>query len=304
MIWEIKDLYKDEIRCNFLVTADRKKIWQVDMYLLREVDRICRKHDITYFADYGTLLGAVRHKGFIPWDDDIDLVMLRPDYEKFKLVAQHELDAPIFFQNMYTDSCLSAFSRVRNSETSAIGQYGNVDMNQGIFVDIFPLDDVPDGTKKQEYIFQIQMEIWRTLVDERKLLMDMEKGVHTRLPVDLLKRLINLSKRECFAEFEQFCINHFGTSEKVDFITDAFIGRQCQTLREYYSHVVYLPFEGIEIPVPAMYDEVLRCRYGDYHKLVKGASQHEGALFSADISYKELLECHKVFQATVDELQQ
>lgn len=97
MIWEIKDLYKDEIRCNFLVTSARKKIWQVDMYLLREVDRICRKHDITYFADYGTLLGAVRHKGFIPWDDDIDLVMLRPDYEKFKLVAQHELDAPIFF---------------------------------------------------------------------------------------------------------------------------------------------------------------------------------------------------------------
>lgn len=55
MIWEIKDLYKDEIRCNFLVTADRKKIWQADMYLLREVDRICRKYGITYFADYGTL---------------------------------------------------------------------------------------------------------------------------------------------------------------------------------------------------------------------------------------------------------
>ena len=304
MIWEIKDLYKDEIRCNFLVTADRKKIWQADMYLLREVDRICRKYGITYFADYGTLLGAVRHKGFIPWDDDIDIVMLRPDYEKFKLVVQNELDEPYFFQNMYTDNCISAFARIRNSKTAAIGRYDNIDINQGIFVDIFPLDDVPDGTKRQEHIFQIQMEIWRTLVDEKELLLDVERGLQTRLSIDLLKRLLKLPKRECFAEFEKFCINHFGASKQVDLITDSFIGKQFHVLSDYYSDVVYLPFEGIELPAPAMYHEILTCRYGDYNKLVKGASQHEGALFSADISYKELLECHKVFQAAVDDLQQ
>lgn len=302
MNWEIKNLYQDEMRCNFLVTADRKKIWQAEMYLLREVDRICRKYDIMYFADYGTLLGAVRHKGFIPWDDDIDIVMMRPDYENFKLVVQNELHEPYFYQNMYTDNCISAFARVRNSKTAAIGRYDVIDMNQGIFVDIFPLDDVPDGTQRQEHIFQIQMEIWRTLVDEKELLMDMERGLQTRLSIDLLKRLMKLPKRECFAEFEKFCINHFGASKKVDLITDSFIGKQCHVLREYYSDVVYLPFEGIEIPAPAMYHDILKCRYGDYNKLVKGASQHDGALFSADISYKEILAHHEGFREVVNDV--
>lgn len=94
----IYDLYHDEMRAGFLVTTDRKKIWNVELNLLVEVDRICQNHGITYFADYGTLLGAVRHQGFIPWDDDIDLVMLRPDYERFKEIAMNEIKTPLFFK--------------------------------------------------------------------------------------------------------------------------------------------------------------------------------------------------------------
>ena len=87
----IKNIYRDEMRDGFLVTADRKKIWQVEMELLAELDGICRRHGLRYFVDYGTLLGAVRHRGFIPWDDDIDVVMMRPDYERLKLVIGIDL---------------------------------------------------------------------------------------------------------------------------------------------------------------------------------------------------------------------
>ena len=146
MDWVIKDLYKDELRSNFLVTADRKKVWQAELNILRELDRICRKHGIRYFADYGTLLGAVRHQGFVPWDDDIDVVMLRPEYERFKQVAAIEIREPLFFQNTYTDGFVTGFSKIRDSRTSAV-EFPDYDgMHQGIFVDIFPLDDVPDGS--------------------------------------------------------------------------------------------------------------------------------------------------------------
>ncbi|MBQ3452121.1 MAG: LicD family protein, partial [Selenomonadaceae bacterium] len=97
----VEDIYHDEIRDGFLVTSQRKKLWNVLLGLLKEFDRICSKHNIRWFAIGGTLLGAVRHKGFIPWDDDIDVIMLRPDYEKFKAVAEEELKYHPSFRMWY-----------------------------------------------------------------------------------------------------------------------------------------------------------------------------------------------------------
>ena len=120
----IKDIYRDEMRDGFLVTTDRKKIWQVEMELLAELDRICRRHGLRYFVDYGTLLGAVRHKGFIPWDDDIDVVMMRPDYERLKLVIAREgLREPFFFQTAYTDNIELWTGKLMNKNTSGVQDF-------------------------------------------------------------------------------------------------------------------------------------------------------------------------------------
>lgn len=293
MDWKIRDVYKDEIRDNFLVTASRKKVWQVELELLQELDRICRKHGITYFADYGTLLGAVRHGGFIPWDDDIDVVMLRPDYERFRQIAAEEIKAPLFLQNTYTDGFISALSKLRHSLTSAIEFPNNRSINQGIFIDIFPLDGVADGTGRQDKLFRIQLELWRTIMDADNLRQDLQSGAELCLPGSLLARLLKLSRVERFAEFERFCRNHFQEAARLDFITDSFLGKNVQVLREYYEDVVYLPFEGINIPVPGDYHSVLQCRYGDYMKRVRGGSDHEGIMLSADIPYKDFLAAYE-----------
>ena len=116
----IKNIEKDEILDGFLVTTDRKKAWNKMMEILAEIDRICRKYSIKYFADAGTLIGAARHKGFIPWDDDIDIMMLRPDYEKFKQVAQGELTGNIKLINAYTSDVLFSISKIMDVETAAI----------------------------------------------------------------------------------------------------------------------------------------------------------------------------------------
>ena len=89
---------EEEIRDGYKVSADMKKLWSVQMEILDEIDRICKKHNITYYADGGTLLGAIRHKGFIPWDDDLDVQMYRDDLEKFCKVAKDELKPPFFFR--------------------------------------------------------------------------------------------------------------------------------------------------------------------------------------------------------------
>lgn len=93
---------------DYKISDKMRKIWQVELSMLDKIDAICRKHHIQYFLLHGTLLGAVRHKGFIPWDDDLDIGMLRKDYDKFMEVAPKELGEPYFLQNMWTDSdCFS-----------------------------------------------------------------------------------------------------------------------------------------------------------------------------------------------------
>ena len=83
--------FEDEVKAGFFVSAKMKSYWAMQLEVLNEIDRICRKHHIQYFAEWGTLLGTVRHRGYIPWDDDMDIAMKRMDYEKFRKVLPGEL---------------------------------------------------------------------------------------------------------------------------------------------------------------------------------------------------------------------
>lgn len=168
--------FEEEVRCDHLITKEMKKVWAAEMNILEEFDKICSAHHLRYYVAYGTLLGAVRHQGFIPWDDDIDVWMFREDYETLKKIAAQEVRAPYFFQDTYTDTMLWAFSKIRDSRTTAIENF-NIpkSFNQGMFIDIFPLDDVPDDINHKKYILDLQREIWMTMIrteDMKGLLAD------------------------------------------------------------------------------------------------------------------------------------
>ena len=130
---------------KYLTHEEFRKLQLTQIPLIEEVDRVCRKHNIKYTIACGTLLGAVRHKGYIPWDDDADITMLREDYENFRKVA-HEMDPSIaFFQDHYNDpEYLWGYAKVRRTGTKfvRVGQE-HIHCKTGVAIDIFPLDDCP-----------------------------------------------------------------------------------------------------------------------------------------------------------------
>ena len=144
--------YKKEVRNNYEITSNMKKIWAVELDLFKQLDSICKKHKITYYADGGTLLGAIRHHGFIPWDDDMDFIMYRKDFDKLCKFSS-EFKDPYFFQIEETDpGSLRCHAQLRNTSTTGIlnsEKNFNYPFNQGIFIDIFPLDNVPEDSKKR-----------------------------------------------------------------------------------------------------------------------------------------------------------
>ena len=165
----VENIDCDEMRNGFLVTSHRKKLWNVQIGLINEFARICKKHNLKWFACYGTLLGAARHKGFIPWDDDVDLAMLRPDYNKFIKIAAEEIKYPYFLDNWCNYKCetdmdysldsdfplikQSSFLeghfprfpifKIRDCRTTMIEFPDRKNTNQGIWIDVFPFDPTP-----------------------------------------------------------------------------------------------------------------------------------------------------------------
>ena len=147
-----KSFYKEETRDGYTISPEMKKLWAVELDLLNEFMSVCKRNNIRFSADAGTILGAVRHKGMIPWDDDIDVMMLREDYDKLCKIASKEFTYPYFFQTEDTDKgSLRGHAQLRNSATTGI-LYAEKEykykFNQGIFIDIFPIENLSEDTKE------------------------------------------------------------------------------------------------------------------------------------------------------------
>ena len=286
--------YKEEIRSGFLVTEKRKKIWAVELQMLEKFDEICRKYSLTYYVYYGTLLGAVRHQGFIPWDDDIDVMMFRDDYERFQTIAPDEFTEPYFFQNSYTDRVMWPLSKIRDSRTTAVEQqfrHLGSSFHQGIFIDIFPFDNVKDGVNPQfETIEQIQQLLWLSIVNPEAIIKAMEEGQKLYLGTDFLINYLQKNVQEKFKIFESFNRSCLEQSKKVNYLIEEIYPDEvsCKSVeKDWFHDIIYLPFEHLQIPAPAEYDKILTQCYGNYHQFVQGGSAHEDIVLEPDIPYKE-----------------
>ena len=154
------NLEAEEI-CGYKVSAKMKKVWKKELEMLDELSRVCKKHHLKWFLIGGSLIGAVRHNGFIPWDDDVDVALFRDDYNKLLKLAKTEFKDPFFFQTPYTDKLYRGHAQLRyNGTTAILPEEINRSHHQGIFIDIFPFDEYPktkhDWNKQAYQIREIQ----------------------------------------------------------------------------------------------------------------------------------------------------
>lgn len=230
--------------------------------ILKEIHKICIKHDIKYTLTAGTLLGAVRHKGFIPWDDDCDIAMLRPDYERFLELAERELPKEFFLQTKKTDpEYLLNFAKVRKHNTLLIetGETGEENYHHGVFVDIFPFD-------YYKYKWFINWMQWTQTVRDRKK--KYKKGSATRAIVTFYTNVILLLPVQVSLFVKRYLEKHkeFFSNPEYDYVS---YGLECCPIAPFES-VDFYPFklrqsvfEGEDLFLPNNPEKVLREDFGD-----------------------------------------
>lgn len=288
---EEKEFYREEVRCGYTVTEKTKKVWAVQLAMLDEVERICRKYGWKYFADSGTLIGTVRDKGYIPWDDDIDLVMLREDYEQFVRLAPEELKEGLVLQTAYTEeNYLRGHAQIRDSRTTGCNREDKMaGYNCGIFIDIFPLDGMPDGKLASRWWAFLVRTAWTVLYTWYRFDYYDRKTAAGKMLHGLGKAL-NIPMRRAYRRYEKLCMRYAGKDTK----------RVCDTVfirhlekntweRSWFDRAVYMPFENRMIPVPEGYDGRLKAEYGDYMKPAQAPTMHGGLVLEPEIPYRDMI---------------
>ena len=285
-----REFFLDEVREGFFIPAMMKRAWAAELEILVEIDRICEKYKLRYFIDYGNLLGAIRHKGFIPWDDDIDIMMMRKDYEIFAEVANAELPKELVFRSPEDDSgTYELFSSVQHRamliSTDAIGKYHNYLYGAG--VDIFPYDYLakdPNKEKQREDILKslcilasfpsIEGENHAVLQEEAKKVKK-HYGIDLSHSSDYRKTVLNLLN-DCFTEFNQ------EGSTKIAYLLDLVLYKEQGKgifEEQWYSEQSYLDFEFLALPVPKDYRKVISEKYDHYEQIKKAGGAHDYPLY-------------------------
>lgn len=244
-----------------------KQLQRVELEMLVELDRICRKYHIQYSLDGGTLLGAVRHKGFIPWDDDIDVIMLRTEYLKFRKACKHDLDCERFFLQDYRSDpgYRWGYAKLRRNHTELMREgQERLGQHSGIFIDIFVADNVPDQFFSRRVHHLLCFLIRKTLYsevgkyNEGNFFLRFVYCMLSRIPRDRVFRVRNwLAARTNQKRTE--LISHYTLEYP----------RSCRygLPRKCFDEIVEMDFEGRSFYGFKDYHSYLSMHYGEYMKL-------------------------------------
>lgn len=290
-----EDYFLGETRNDFYIEPMMKCVWAAQLEVLEVIRDICEKHNIPYFAAYGTLLGVVRHKGFIPWDDDVDLLMLRKDYERFWKIAPSELPDDYHVQTPYTmEDYSTPFGRVVNTWTVS---YSSEQLRKFhgcpyiVGVDIFPYDTLPlnhEQELRQAQIVEVLLNTHGNYQSDpdsiTELLPDLEVLCNTKfdttkkIGTQLLQTADRINKM--YSNTKGKFVTHVPGNSKGNYHFN----------KEWFEKRIWLPFENITLPVPENYDAVLKTMYGANYMTPVKSITHDYPFYKKQTeAFKQLL---------------
>lgn len=286
------EFFEDEVLEGFYVPSMIKRCWAVELEVLAEFDRVCQKYGISYFANWGTLLAAIRHGGMIPWDDDVDVVMTRNEFERFYAVAKEELPKEYHFVRFETsENCWQFIINLMcNSRMCFDPEY--LERHHGFpymaGLDIFILDNYcPDENQAEEWRNTIKkILVTADLIWEGKLSgkeLQREISEIERLTAKKLKQNGNRyeNRLELYILARDECAKYNG--ETTDYISQMLPWGIFDNIfhpRQDYAYAVRIPFGNTEIPVPLFYHKLLTEKYHNYYMVCKnGFTAHDYPFF-------------------------
>lgn len=283
-----EDFFKEEVKCDYFISAEMKRVFAVLLDLYMTFAEICDKHSLRYYAFSGMMLGAVRHKGFIPWDDDLDVAMPREDYNKFMEIAPKEMEYPYFVRTPYTDpECYYSSIVLMNLSTAFIPKiFKNKPFKKGILLDIFPMDNCDPETfdvdRQNIYEHIMRCSGW------------MKKGCENLDEIQLAK-IAKYATDNPLKEWEE--INKIASNPK--YTNSGYCGVSVHTIlstphsiypTSCFDRIIDVPFETITVKIPAGYDKLLTLLYGDYKSfppVSERGKKNDQIIFDPDKSYTE-----------------
>ncbi|SES00767.1 lipopolysaccharide cholinephosphotransferase [Butyrivibrio fibrisolvens] len=288
--------FESEECCGFYITGMMKRLWAVQMNILSWIDEVCRKYGIHYIMDYGSMLGAVRHSGYIPWDDDLDIGMLRRDYNRFMGLVVGELPPYLSVKALFPEAVkpkemIFGISNGTRLDTSPefLERFYGCPYSTG--VDIFVYDRVPEDPEQFEY----QDSLIRALDRLLMLQWEVDDGSITeerRQEYKVIKESVENELDYSFSENENKSIQILRLldiacslcedcgSKNVECREYSIYKGDKGFREEYFIDTIQLPFEGImSVPVPRDYDTVLRNLYGEYMEQKMFTSSHDYPIY-------------------------